>query len=108
MLPELRCEDSISGLCRYEGIAQSLYFSWSREFLDAGKKRLGGDTARQVNSGAAKNLRAATVPLKELAADLTLKNRLLKRHERGRGRRGLRCLATEKLEIVRLEEPSHL
>lgn len=65
MLPELRGEDSISGLCRWEGIAQRLYFSWSREFLEAGKKRLAGDSARQIKSGAAKNLRAAAVALKE-------------------------------------------
>ncbi len=63
--------------------AQSLYYSWSKEFLEAGKKRLAGDTARQANSGEVKDLRAETVALKELVADLTLENRLLKKSMSG-------------------------
>jgi transposase len=51
VLPGLRGEDSIAELCRKEGVAQSLYYSWSKEFLEAGKKRLAGDTARQTNQG---------------------------------------------------------
>lgn len=58
VLSGLRGEDSIAELCRQEGIAQSLYYSWSKEFLEAGKKRLAGDTARQANSGEVKDLRA--------------------------------------------------
>ncbi len=50
VLEELRGEDSIAELCRREGIAQSLYYSWSKEFLEAGKKRLAGDTAREATS----------------------------------------------------------
>ena len=57
VLAGLRGEDSIAELCRQEGIAQGLYYSWSKEFLEAGKKRLAGDTAREANTGAVKDLR---------------------------------------------------
>jgi transposase-like protein len=73
-----RGEDSIAELGRREGIAQSLYYSWSKEFLEAGKKRLAGDTARQATSAEVKDLRAEAAALKEAVADLTLENRLLK------------------------------
>jgi transposase len=66
-------------LCRREGIAQSLYYSWSKEFLEAGKKRLAGDTARQATSTEVKDLRAESLALKEVVADLTLENRILKK-----------------------------
>jgi transposase len=79
VLSGLRGEDSIAELCRKEGIAQSLYYSWSKEFLEAGKKRLAGDTARQANTGEVKDLRAEALALKELVADLSLENRLLKK-----------------------------
>lgn len=79
VLSGLRGEDSIAELCRKEGIAQSLYYSWSKEFLEAGKKRLAGDTARQANSDEVKDLRAEALALKELVADLSLENRLLKK-----------------------------
>ncbi|MCB6180244.1 IS3 family transposase, partial [Rhodobacter sp. Har01] len=108
VLSGLRGEDSIAELCRKEGIAQSLYYSWSKEFLEAGKKRLAGDTAHQANTGEVKELRAEATALKELVADLTLENRLLKKHERGWGRRRMRYPAAEKLEIIRLVEQSHL
>ncbi len=58
VLSGLRGEDSIAELCRREGIAESLYYSWSKEFLEAGKKRLSGDTARQASSGEVKDLRS--------------------------------------------------
>ena len=61
----LRGEDSIAELCRREGIAESLYYSWSKEFLEAGKKRLSGDTAHQVSSGEVKELRHEMRDLKE-------------------------------------------
>ena len=77
VLEGLRGEDSIAELCRREGIAQSLYYSWSKEFLEAGKKRLAGDTARQATSPEVKDLRAEASALKEVVADLTLENRLL-------------------------------
>ena len=51
VLAGLRGEDTIAELCRQEGIAQSQYYSWSKEFLEAGKKRLAGDTTREANTG---------------------------------------------------------
>lgn len=79
VLSGLRGEDSIAELCRREGIAESLYYSWSKEFLEAGKKRLSGDTARQASTGEVKDLRREMHDLKEVVADLTLENRLLKK-----------------------------
>ena len=69
VLSGLRGEDSIAELCRKEGIAQSLYYSWSKEFLEAGKKRLAGDTARQANTGEVKDLRAEALALNELVGE---------------------------------------
>ena len=79
VLEGLRGEESIAALCRREGIAESLYYSWSKDFLEAGKKRLAGDTARQANSGEVKALRAETRDLKEALAEQMLENRLLKK-----------------------------
>ena len=73
----LRGEDSIAELCRREGIAESLYYSWSKEFLEAGKKRLSGDTARQVSSGEVKDLRREMHDFKEALAEQVLENRVL-------------------------------
>lgn len=70
---------TIAELCRREGIAASLYYSWSKEVLEAGKKRLAGDTARQATSPEVKDLRHEAAALKEAVADLTLENRLLKK-----------------------------
>ncbi len=96
-------------LCRREGIAESLYYSWSKEFLEAGKRRLSGDTARQATSPEVKDLRSESMALKECVADLTLENRLLKKkHDRGWRGRGMRYPASEKLEIIRTVEGSHL
>ncbi len=85
VLEGLRGEESIAALCRREGIATSLYYSWSKEFLEAGKKRLAGDTARQATSPEVKELRAEASALKESVADLTLENRLLKKACTGMG-----------------------
>jgi len=85
VLSGLRGEYSIAELCRREGIAQSLYYSWSKEFLEAGKKRLAGDTERQASSGEVKDLRREASELKELVADLSLENRLLKKSMTGDG-----------------------
>ena len=79
LLSGLRGEDSIAELCRREGIAESLYYSWSKEFLEAGKKRLSGDTARQASSGEVKDLRHEMRDLKEALAEQVLENRLLKK-----------------------------
>ena len=85
VLAGLRGEYSISELCRREEIAESLYYSWSKEFLEAGKRRLAGDTERQANSGEVKGLRHEMGDLKELVAELTLENRLLKKSMTGAG-----------------------
>ncbi|WP_170486480.1 MULTISPECIES: IS3 family transposase [unclassified Ruegeria] len=109
VLDGLKGEDSISELCRREGIAQSLYYSWSKEFLEAGKKRLAGDTARAATSTEVKDLRREARDLKEVVAEQALELRLLKKkHDRGWGRRRMRYPASEKLEIIRLVEGSHL
>ena len=85
VLEGLRGEESIAALCRREGIAESLYYNWSKEFLEAGKRRLAGDTARQATSPEVKDLRAEAAALKEAVADLTLENRLLKKSMIGDG-----------------------
>ena len=79
VLEGLRGEEKIAELCRREGIAQSVYYSWSKEFLEAGKRRLAGDTARAATSDEVKDLRREALALKECVADLTLENRLLKK-----------------------------
>jgi transposase len=79
VLEGLRGEDSIAELCRKEGIAQNLYYRWSKEFLEAGKKRLAGDTAREATSDEVRTLRAEARQLKEALAEVTLENRLLKK-----------------------------
>ena len=85
VLEGLRGEDSIAELCRREGIATSMYYGWSKEFLEAGKKRLAGDTARAATSDEVKELRREASALKEVVADLTLENRLLKKSMIGDG-----------------------
>ena len=79
VLEGLRGDDSTAELCRKEGIAQSLYYTWSKEFMEAGKRRLAGDTARAATSDEVKVLRREARDLKECVADLTLENRLLKK-----------------------------
>jgi len=84
----LRGEDSIAELCRREGTSQNLYYRWSKEFLEAGKKRLAGDTAREATSDEVRTLRREASALKEVVADLTLENRLLKKSMTGAGEDG--------------------
>ena len=79
VLAGLRGEESIAALCRREGIAESLYYNWSKEFLEAGKSRLAGDTARQATASEVKELRSEAAALKEVVAELMLENRLLKK-----------------------------
>jgi transposase len=81
----LRGEESIAELCRKEGIHQNLYYRWSKEFLEAGKKRLAGDTAREATSDEVKGLRVEAQQLKELLAEVLLENRLLKKSVIGDG-----------------------
>ncbi|TWI16345.1 transposase, partial [Bradyrhizobium yuanmingense] len=105
----LRGEENISELCRREGIAASMYYGWSKEFLEAGKRRLAGDTARAATSGEVKDLRQEAADLEggrgrsdpgEPSAQ--------KKYERRWGGRGMRYPASEKAEIIQLVEQSHL
>jgi transposase len=79
VLEGLRGEDSIAALCRREGIAESLYYTWSKEFLEAGKRRLAGDTARAATTDEVKDLRQEARTLKEVVAEQALELRLLKK-----------------------------
>jgi transposase len=79
----LRGEQSIAALCRREGIAESLYYSWSKEFMEAGKARLAGNTKRQANSSEVEDLRQENEQLKQSVAELALKNRVLKKSVTG-------------------------
>jgi len=88
VLEGLRGEESIAELCRREGIVQNLYYRWSKDFLEAGKKRLTGDTARAATSDEVKDLRREASALKEVVAELTLENRLLKKSVTGDGEEG--------------------
>ena len=85
VLSGLRGEGSIDELCRREGIVQNLYYRWSKEFLEAGKKRLAGDTARAATPQEVKDLRREASALKEVVAELVLENRLLKKSTIGAG-----------------------
>jgi transposase len=85
VLDGLRGEDSIAELCRREGIAQGLYYKWSKDFMAAGKKRLAGDIVRQANTGEVITLRRDARELKEVVAEQTLELRLLKKSMLGDG-----------------------
>jgi len=88
VLQGLRGEDSIAELCRRESISQNLDDRWSKEVLEAGKKRRAGDTAREATSDEVRTLRREAGALKEVGADLTLENRLLNKSMTGAGRTG--------------------
>jgi transposase len=83
ILEGLKGEDSISAICRREGIAPSLYYKWSKAFLQAGRRRLKGDTLREANSDEVGELRQENEQLKQLVAELSLKNRVLKKSLNG-------------------------
>ena len=85
VLDGLRGEESVAELCRREGISQGIYYKWSKDFLEAGKKRLAGDIALQANSAKVKGLRSEARELQECVAELTLENRLLKKSIIGDG-----------------------
>ena len=85
VLEGLKGEESIAELCRREGISPNLYYSWSKEFLEAGKRRLQGDTKREASSSEVVELRQENVQLKQLVADLSLHNRVLKKNLNGLG-----------------------
>jgi transposase len=85
VLDGLRGEDSVAELCRREGINTNVYYRWSKEFLEAGKKRLAGDTAREATTTEVKGLRSESAALKEAVAELLMENRLLKKSVTGDG-----------------------
>src|SRR3979490_1167306 len=85
VLEGLRGEENISELCRREGIAASMYYGWSKEFPDAAQSRVAGGTGAAAKSGEVEDLRRETSALKEVVADLTLENRLLKKSMSGDG-----------------------
>lgn len=84
VLEGLRGEDSIAELCRREGINPNMYYKWSKEFLEAGKARLTGDTKREANSSEVSALRQENEQLKQVVAELVLQNRVLKKTALGR------------------------
>ena len=79
VLEGLRGEETVAELCRREGISESIYYRWSKEFLEAGKQRLVGNTKRQATSDEVVELRRENEQLKQLVAELALKNRVLKK-----------------------------
>ena len=85
VLDGLRGEDSIAELCRREGISQGVYYKWSKDFMEAGKQRLAGDTARAATTDEVKDLRRVARDLKEVVAEQTLELRLLKKSMLGTG-----------------------
>ena len=89
VLEGLRGEDSIAELCRREGINSNVYYRWSKEFLEAGKKRLSGDVTRGATSDEVKELRAESAALKEALAEQIMENRLLKKSVLGDGEDGI-------------------
>ena len=89
VLEGLRGEDSVAELCRREGINANVYYRWSKDFLEAGKKRLSGDTVREATSDEVKDLRAETAALKETLAEVFMENRVLKKSVLGDGEDGI-------------------
>ncbi len=79
----IRGETTIAELCRREGISQGIYYKWSKDFMDAGKRRLAGDTMREANTTEVKELKDVNSSLKELVAELSLENRVLKKSLNG-------------------------
>ena len=85
VLEGLRGEDSIAELCRREGIAQGVYYKWSKDFMEAGKRRLAGDTSRAANTDEVRDLRREARDLKAVVAEQMLENQLLKKSMIGDG-----------------------
>ena len=104
----LRGNHTIAELCRREGINQNLYSKWSKEFLEAGKERLAGDTKREAISDEVNELRLETEQLKQLVAELALKNRVLKKSLLGMDTTWDGGSQAEKMEVIHLVEHSDL
>ena len=83
VLEGLKGEESVAEICRLEGIAPALYYRWSKDFIEAGKRRLNGDTVREANTSEVSGLRKENTDLKEVVAELTLDNRVLKKSLHG-------------------------
>jgi len=79
ILEGLKGEESIATICRKEGIAPTMYYKWSKAFLEAGKRQLQGDTVREASSDEVAELRKENEQLKQLVAEVSLKNRILKK-----------------------------
>jgi transposase len=79
ILEGLKGEDSIANICRKEGIAPSVYYKWSKSFLEAGRRKLNGDTMREATSDEVSELRKENEQLKQVVAEITLQNRVLKK-----------------------------
>jgi len=104
-------EDSIAEFCRREGLAQNLYYRWSKDVMEAGKRRLNGDTQREVNSTEVDDLRNENQHLKQLYAEQAIRNDVLKKNISWTGYRSQRYMRYgqgEKYEIIRLVEDSQL
>ena len=111
ILDGLKGEGSIASICRREGISPSVYYKWSKAFLQAGKRKLKGDTIREAGSDEVSELRKENEQFKQLVAELSLKNRVLKKKFEWSGvklRRYMRYSQSEKVEIIRLVEQSPL
>jgi transposase len=89
VLDGLRGEDSVAELCRREGINANVYYRWSKDFLEAGKKRLSGDAVREATSDEVKDLRSEAAALKETLAEVVMENRFLKKSVLGDGEDGI-------------------
>ena len=83
VLEGMRGDESIATICRREGINPNLYYRWSKDFMESGKRRLDGDTQREANTTEVQNLRKENTQLKEAVAELLLQNRMLKKSMNG-------------------------
>ncbi len=83
VLEGIRGEESVSAICRKYGIHENNYYNWSKDFMEAGKKRLSGDTERDANTSEVKDLKEENGDLKDLVAELSLQVRILKKSLRG-------------------------
>jgi transposase len=79
----MRGEMSVAELCRRENISQPIYYKWSKDFMEAGKRRLSGDTLREANTSDVKEIKDENQSLKILVAELSLENRVLKKNLSG-------------------------
>lgn len=79
VLEGIRSEESIASICRREGINTNTYYTWSKDFMEAGKRRLSGDILREANRDEVKHLQQENRDLKLLYAELAIKHEVLKK-----------------------------